>query len=207
MLDKKLTGFVIKFPMGSPTTFILREPPPPGDEVLGNFSFYKRLIAWDSYEAHMTDKIRRKLVNAKVESVIVRGGCTRHIQAPDLVWKKPFKARIEELCNDWLANAKHQFTPAGNMKPLPRRLIVEWVLKSCEELSSETVSSSMKSCALGLAIDGSEDNLISCFKEGKKFEEGGPCLKNQMFLQQDKEIEKDPFKTLSLYLKRGSSIP
>ena len=61
----------------------------------------------------------------------------------------------------------------------------------------------MKSCALGLAIDGSEDNLISCFKEGKKCEEsgkegkkceeGGPRLRNQMLLQQDKEIEKDPF--------------
>ena len=79
------------------------------------------------------------------------------------------------------------------MKPVARRLVVEWVLKSREELSSETVSSSMKSCALGLAIDGSEDNLISCFKEGKKCEEGGPRLQNQMLLEQDKEIEKDPF--------------
>ena len=66
------------------------------------------------------------------------------------------------------------------------------MLKSWEELSSETLSS-MKSCALGLAIDGSEDNLISCFKEGKKCKKGGPHLQNQMLLQQDKEIEKDPF--------------
>ena len=51
----------------------------------------------------------------------------------------------------------------------------------------------MKSCALGLAIDGSKGNLISCFKEGKKCEIGGPSLQNQMLPQQDKEIEKDPF--------------
>ena len=51
----------------------------------------------------------------------------------------------------------------------------------------------MKSCALGFAIDGSEDNLISCFKEGKKYEEGGSRRQKQMFLQQDKDIEKDPF--------------
>ena len=140
------------------------------DEVLGNFSFHKRLLAWDSYEAHMTDKVKRKLVNAKVESVMVPGGCTKYIQAPDLVWNKPFKARIQEFYDDWLANAKHQFTPAGNMKPMPRRLVVEWELKSWEKLCSETVSSTMKSCAFGLAIDGSEDNLISCFKEGKKCE-------------------------------------
>ena len=139
--------------------------------------------------------------------MIIRGGCTKYIQAPDLVWNKPFKAGVQEFCNDWLSNAKHQFTPGGNMKPLPRKLIVEWVLNSWEELSSETVSSSMKSCAAGLVIHGSEDHLYSCFQEGKKYEEGGPRLKNQMFLQQDKEIGKDPFKTLSLYLKRGSSIP
>ena len=89
------------------------------DEVLGNFSSRKRLLAWDSYEVHMTDKIKRKLVNAKVESVIVPGGCTKYIQAPGLVWNKPFNARIQEFYDDWLANAKHQFTPAGNMKPVP----------------------------------------------------------------------------------------
>ena len=45
-----------------------------------------------------------------------------------------------------------------------------------------------------MAIDGSEHNLISCFKEGKKYnKKGGPRLQNQMLLQQDKEIEKDPF--------------
>ena len=30
----------------------------------------------------------------------------------------------------------------------------------------------MKSCGLALAVDGTEDDLISCFKEGKKGAEG-----------------------------------
>ena len=76
------------------------------DEVLGNFSFPKRLLAWDSYEAHMTDKFKRKLINAKVESVIVPGGCTKYIQAPDLDWNKPFKARIQEFYDDCLGKCK-----------------------------------------------------------------------------------------------------
>ena len=29
------------------------------DEVLGNFSFRKRLLAWDSYEVHMTDSQKK----------------------------------------------------------------------------------------------------------------------------------------------------
>ena len=63
-------------------------------------------------------------------------------------------------------------TAAGNMKPVPRRLVVEWIIKSWEEISNETVANSMKSCALALAVDGTEDGLISCFKEGKKCEAG-----------------------------------
>ena len=70
-------------------------------------------------QAHMTGKVKRKLVNAKAESVIVPGGCTKYIQAPDLVWNKLFKARIHKFYDDRLASEKHQFTPAGNMKPVP----------------------------------------------------------------------------------------
>ena len=54
------------------------------------------------------------------------------------------------------------------MKPVPMRLAVEWIIKSWEEVSTEMVANSMKPCALALAIDGSEDGLIFCFKEEKK---------------------------------------
>ena len=45
------------------------------------------------------------------------------------------------------------------MKQVPRRLVVEWILKSWEGIS-------IKSCALVLTI--SKDVLISCFKEWEK---------------------------------------
>ena len=54
------------------------------------------------------------------------------------------------------------------MKPVPRRLVVEWVIKSWQGISNETLAKSIKSCGLALAIDGTQDDLISCFKENKK---------------------------------------
>ena len=102
------------------------------------------------------------LTKSKIESDIIPGGCTKYIQAPDVVWNKPFKGNIQEFYDDWLANGKHEYTDAGNMKPVPRRLIVEWVI----------MKSSMKSCGLALAVDGTEDDLISCFKEGKNVPKG-----------------------------------
>ena len=105
------------------------------DEVLGQFKFQKRLLAWDSFEAHITDEVKRKLTTSKTGPLVVPGGCTKYIQAPDLVWNKPFKAKIQEFYNDWLANGVHEYTTAGNMKPVPPRKIVQWVLEARASLS------------------------------------------------------------------------
>ena len=82
------------------------------------------------------------------------------------------------------------------MKPLPRRLIVEWVIKSWQVISKETVAKSMKLCGLALAVDDTEDDLISCFKEGKKCTEGRALLKTQMLNLNDGNLHNNPFKLL-----------
>ena len=79
------------------------------DEVLGQFTFQKRLLAWDSFEAHITDEVKRKLTTSKAESLIVPGVCTKYIQAPDLSWNKPFKEKMQGFYDDWLANGVHEY--------------------------------------------------------------------------------------------------
>ena len=123
--------------------------------------------------------------------MIVWGGCTKYNKAPDVVWNKPFKGRIEECYDDWLANGKHTYTDAGNLKPVPRRLVVKWVIKSWQDLSNETLAKSMKSCGLALANDGTQCDLISCIKEGKKCAAGKALLKTQMLNLNDKNLHKN----------------
>ena len=72
------------------------------DEVLGQFAFQKRLLAWDSFEAHITDVVKRKLTTSKTESLIVPGGCGKYIQARDLVKHQRVSKYYE---NDWRANS------------------------------------------------------------------------------------------------------
>ena len=67
------------------------------------------------------------------------------------------------------------------MKPVPRRLIAEWVIKSWQAMSKETSS------------DGTEDDLISCFKEGKKCAEGRALLQRQMLNVNDGNLHENPF--------------
>ena len=162
-------------------------------EVLGQFTFLNRLFACDSFEAHIADEVKRKLTTSKTESLIVPGGCTKYMQAPDLVWNKPFKAKIQEFYDDWLANGVHEYTTVGNMKPAPRRKIAQWVLQAWESFSKEMIINSMKSCVLGLAVDVSEDDKISCFHEGKKTSDGRKRFENQMKLSSTCELNEDPF--------------
>ena len=51
----------------------------------------------------------------------------------------------------------------------------------------------MKSCALGLAVDGSEDDKISHFYEGKKTSDGRKRLENNLKLSSTCELNEDPF--------------
>ena len=51
----------------------------------------------------------------------------------------------------------------------------------------------MKSCALGLAVDGFEDDKMSCFHGGKKTSDGRKRLENQMKLSSTWELNEDPF--------------
>ena len=44
------------------------------NEIVGTFAFNKRLLAWDSYEAHMTEDVKLRLKGINTESVIVPGG-------------------------------------------------------------------------------------------------------------------------------------
>ena len=79
------------------------------------------------------------------------------------------------------------------MKAVPRKLVVQWVIKSWQDISNETLAKSMKLCGLALAFDGTKDDLISCFKEGKKCAAGKALLKTQMLNLNDKNLHKNSF--------------
>ena len=147
------------------------------NEILSQVSFGKRLLDWDSYETHLTDNVKKVLTKLKIRTVILPEESTKYIQAPKVVWNKSFKGRIEAFYDDFLANGKHKYTDAGNMKPVPRRLVVELVIKSWQDISNETLAKSMKLCGLALAYHGTQDDLISCFKEAKKCASGKALLK------------------------------
>ena len=110
--------------------------------VLGEFSFNRRSLAWDSYECHMMQSVEEALHQINVDQVIVPGGCTKYVQAPDVSWNKPFKALVSEQYDEWMASGVQEFTKAGNMWPPPRKTIVELVLTALARLPTEVITNS-----------------------------------------------------------------
>ena len=99
--------------------------------VLGSFTFYRRILAWDSYQCHIGDSVIKSLNAKKVDMVIVPGGRTKYIQAPVVLWNKPF----EEACtenDDWMGTVGiHNETAAGNLRAPPeRKIVIHWILQS-----------------------------------------------------------------------------
>ena len=163
------------------------------NEIAGTFAFNKRLLAWDSYEAHMTEDVKLRLKEINTESVIVPGGCTKHIQAPDVVWNKPFKQKVAELYDEWLSNGVDEFTESGNMKPVPRRLVLDRILTAWKTLPKEMVESSFKKCTLTIDDNDKDDEQISCFKPGKPCAEGYKVLKEQMTIFSEQQNTANTF--------------
>ena len=58
--------------------------------------FTRRILAWDSFKCHVMETVKQELRMSKIDPLIVPGGCTKYIQAPDVVWNKPFKANVTE---------------------------------------------------------------------------------------------------------------
>ena len=153
------------------------------DSVLGSFAFTRRLLAWDSYECHMEDSITESLKYKKTDRVIVPGarGCTKYIQAPVISWNKPFKSSWTEKYDEWLGTVGiNEETAARNLRAPPRRAILQWILDAWAELPTEVIKRSFTSCALNLPVDGANDDIIHCFKEGQPLSTGRAMLQTQL---------------------------
>ncbi|KAL2091434.1 hypothetical protein ACEWY4_013697 [Coilia grayii] len=152
-------------------------------KVVGKFNFGPRLLVWDSYRCHISQATKEELKRGySITTAVIPGGCTKYIQAPDVVWNKPFKASLHESYDRWMAgDADKTYTAGGNTRAPARRLLVAWVLKAWDELNTELVKKSFKECGLTVAPDGSEDHFIHCFKEGE------PCAAGKAMLVQARQ--------------------
>ena len=60
-------------------------------------------------------------------------------------------------------------------------IYLEWIANAWEQISKELIIKSFKNCALTIALDGSEDNQIQCFKTSGSIPNGCALLQQARF--------------------------
>lgn len=136
--------------------------------VVGKFSFRPRLLVWDAYRCHISTSTKQELRPYNITTAVIPGGCTKYVQAPDVMWNKPFKASLHASYDEWLAgDTDKQYTSGGNLKAPSRHLLLDWVLVAWDKLDKDLIIKSFKVCGQSVKPDGSEDGLILCFREGQ----------------------------------------
>lgn len=63
-----------------------------------------------------------------------------------------------------MLHGEKTFTDAGNMRAPSMELYLHWIVDAWEQLPKDLIIKSFKGCGLTLALDGSEDSMIHCFK-------------------------------------------
>ncbi|XP_061751345.1 uncharacterized protein LOC133549687 isoform X2 [Nerophis ophidion] len=108
---------------------------------------------------------------------VISGGCTKYLQAPNVVWNGPFKVQLRDYYDNWMAGDKVKtYNKSENLRAPSRRLLVDWVLGAWDALDRESLINSFKVCGLTVAADGSEYQLIYCLKEGQPCQPGREML-------------------------------
>uniref|UniRef100_A0A914ELT7 DDE-1 domain-containing protein n=1 Tax=Acrobeloides nanus TaxID=290746 RepID=A0A914ELT7_9BILA len=131
----------------------------------------------------VTRKMIRESFPGRPLKSLVPGGCTKFIQAADVCWNAPFKAKIRQLYDDWMMHGEKEVTKGGNPKPAPMAEYLQWIVDAWDSLPKELISKSFKSCGITNATDGSEDDEIHCFKAD------GPVPSGRILLQQARDAK------------------
>ena len=142
------------------------------------------MLIWDDFRAHKTERVKHCAdQTCNTDLVIIPGGCTSILQAPDISWNKPFKGKYTELWNEWSARGEKTYTPTGNTRDPPRETCVRWVKESWAFVTKETILRSFKYAGITTDIGGAEDALMTCMKDETLAYE----IKTQLYNDQEME--------------------
>ena len=78
-------------------------------KIIGEFSFGNRMLVWEAFRffipfyyvclliflrCHISAMTKEELRRLNLDSAIIPGGCTKFVQAADVSWNSPFKAKV-----------------------------------------------------------------------------------------------------------------
>jgi Tc5 transposase DNA-binding domain/DDE superfamily endonuclease len=117
-------------------------------KVLGKLAFRKRILVWDAYRCHLSNATKQELKHGyNLTTAVIPGGCTKFLQAPDVCWNKPFKNKLHELYDSWMAGDEDkEYTKTGNMKAPSFELMLRWIKLAWDHIDVDLIKKSFVVC-------------------------------------------------------------
>ena len=99
----------------------------------------RRLFACDSFRAPLVQSVKELLKKGKIDPVVIPGGATGHIQVADVSWNNPIKDQLREMYDQWMDEGPHTHTKGGNMRELPVKETIQWIMKAWLDRDKEII--------------------------------------------------------------------
>jgi hypothetical protein len=100
---------------------------------------HRTILVIDSFSAHITDKIKKRLQRLKTHLVVIPAGFTAIFQPLDLGINRSFKVGIRKRWNDWMVHGDHPLTASGNLQKAGYERVAGWVKDTWAELPVEVI--------------------------------------------------------------------
>ena len=159
-------------------------------EVSKQLGFDNSLLTFDAFSAHKTDDVQSKLVENKLDILMIPPGCTSKCQPMDVCINKPFKAILRKCWVNFISKIIEKIPatiPDDFKLPLPgRQDMVDWVEEAYKLISSDKdmIMRSFDVCGITTS-DPAKVRSGSFYKK---------CMRNAKSIKEANELEnEDPF--------------
>jgi hypothetical protein len=143
------------------------------------------LMVYDSFKGHLEESVKKKFHDNGFDLAVIPGGLTSICQPLDVAINKPFKDNLRKEWHFWMANGGAGLTTGGNLKRARLSDVCNWVKNSWENISSEMIIQSFKTCAISNPLNDNKENDEDFDKENDEdFDK-----KNEDFNEENENFE------------------
>ena len=112
--------------------------------------WHRALLVLDSFNAHLTPAVKRKLKEINTIPVFIQGGCTSKVQPLDVCLNKPFKSYIRQYWSKYVISESGSLALHQKVKPPTKPRVASWVSARLQQLQekADMITHSFEACGI-----------------------------------------------------------
>ena len=101
----------------------------------------RSMLVMDTFRAHMTDAVTKRLENENTDVVWIPGGLTSQLRPLDVSMNKPLKDAVRTMWMEWMMDEQsHQYTATGRLKRPSITVVCQWIKNAWEAIDPQLLS-------------------------------------------------------------------